>query len=321
MAVNEEGAKVGSIMDIAAGSSIPLAVGSAYFNSVRLRPKGFGYDWSVPIGWRQLAQDKSFLVSSDCSNSSGGPLNFQVIAETAGRLPKGALYPMISMRIKAPLQIRNLLPLDIKYLVYDKVLKQSYIDTLKPGAVSSLNLVDPTHLLGLSVQIIGQRFKQSDVALISHSDLDLRDDNILIKDTDGRNLILGLDYNDECPECGLQISIFCPYIILNRTGLDLFVRSKSLLDTSGVGRIRKVPNPLDKIIEPYLFSYPKVDSLRNRVQISIDDCKSWCRPFSLDALGTSLDLSIPFEKNAATVHLGVKIQEGEGKVRLIITYS
>jgi vacuolar protein sorting-associated protein 13A/C len=318
MSVNDQGAKVGSIIDIAPGSSISIAVGSAYFNFARLRPKGFDYGWSPPIGWLQLGRDKSFLATCDSGTTSGAPFNFQVVAEPEGSAPKGALYPMISMRIKSPIQIHNLLPVNIKYLVYDKDLKQSHIDTLNSGAVSSLNLVNPTHLLGLSIQIIGQRFKQSDVALISNSDLELRDDKISIKDADGRNLILGLDYNDECIDCGLKISIYCPYIILNRTGLDLFVRSKSLLDTSAVGQVRKVSNPMDKIIDPYLFSYPKVDSLRNRVQISVDECKSWCKPFSLDATGTSLDLSIPFEKHAATVHLGVKIQEGEGKVIIIL---
>lgn len=316
MAVNDEGSKIGSIIEIEPGTSFPIAVGSAYFNLIRMRPKGFEYGWSEAIGWRQLARDKSRLVTCDAGTSSSAPFNFQITAEMEGTVPKGALYPMISMRIKAPLQIENLLPVNIKYLVYDKVLKQSYIDNLKSGSVCSLNLVDPTHLLGVSIQIVDQKFKQSEVALISPSDLELRDDKISIKDSDGRNLILGIDYN-EGVECGLKISIYCPYIIFNRTGLDLFLRSKSLLDTSGVGKIRKVSNPMEKKIEPYLFSYPKVDSIRNRVQISVDDCKSWCKPFSLDALGTSLDLSIPYEKNAATVHLGVKIQEGEGKVRKV----
>ena len=318
MAIDENGSKIGSTFDIKAGSSVSIAIGSAYFNFVRLRPKGFNYDWSSKIGWRQLDKNKSLLVVCESNGSSGSPFNFQVTSESEGNPPKDVFYPMISMRIKAPLQIENLLPVDIKYLIYDKVLKQSYIDTLKSGSIEALNLVDPTHLLGLSLQIIGQRFKQSDVALISHSDFDLRDDKISITDADGRQLILGIDYSEDSVECGLKIGIFCPYIVLNRTGLDLYLRSKSLLDTSGIGKVRKVLNPLEKIIEPYLFSYPKSESLRNRVQLSVDDCKSWCKPISLDAVGTSLNLSIPFERNAATVQLGVKIQEGEGKVRLLI---
>ncbi len=50
--------------------------------------------------------------------------------------------------------------------------------------------------------------------------------------------------------------------------------------------------------------------------MSIRDSGAWSKPFSLDAVGTSSALSIPFRQNGAEVHLGMSTQEGEGKVRL-----
>ena len=48
--------------------------------------------------------------------------------------------------------------------------------------------------------------------------------------------------------------------------------------------------------------------------MSIGDTGIWSKPFSLDAVGTSSAVSIPFKQNGAEVHLGMSTQEGEGKV-------
>ena len=123
------------------------------------------------------------------------------------------------MNVQAPLQVENLLPYDIRYLVYDKTTKQDHRDVLKKGEIDSIHIVDPSHVLALSVQILGTGmplyflvnwfdvdFKPSDVALISNSgkelnvemlkaaEIDFRDDSIEMKDSSGRQLILGLKY-------------------------------------------------------------------------------------------------------------------------------
>lgn len=59
------------------------------------------------------------------------------------------------MNVQAPLQVENLLPYDIRYLVYDKTTKQDHRDVLKKGEIDSIHIVDPSHVLALSVQILG----------------------------------------------------------------------------------------------------------------------------------------------------------------------
>ena len=98
------------------------------------------------------------------------------------------------MNIQAPLQLENLLPYDIRYLVYDKATKQDYRDVLRRGQRDSIHVVDPSHILALSVQVLETDFKASAVGLISSADMDLRDDYLELKDDSGRQLLLGLRY-------------------------------------------------------------------------------------------------------------------------------
>lgn len=83
-------------------------------------------------------------------------------------------YPLVSMNIQAPLQIENLLPYDIKYLVYDRTTKQNHVDTLTQGSVDSIHIVNRAHILAMSVQLLKSDFKPSSVSLISNTGVFVR---------------------------------------------------------------------------------------------------------------------------------------------------
>jgi hypothetical protein len=56
--VNDAKQQVGDITVIEAAGNASVPLGSGFYNSVRVRPQGFGYTWSQPISWKHLKKDK-----------------------------------------------------------------------------------------------------------------------------------------------------------------------------------------------------------------------------------------------------------------------
>lgn len=64
---------------------------------------------------------------------------------------------------------------------------------------------------------------------------------------------------------------------------------------------------------PYMFSYPG-DDRQNRAILKIGD-SSWSRPQSFDAIGSAIEVVLPSSTKKKEIHVGISIEEGEGKVR------
>ncbi|CAG8559398.1 1542_t:CDS:10, partial [Racocetra fulgida] len=98
-----------------------------------------------------------------------------------------------------------------------------------------------------------------------------------------------------------KFSIYSPYVMINKTGLDMAFRSKSLFqsakDAAGQG------NNHYTLLAPYMFSYAD-DSNQNRALL---------KPQSFEAVGTFLEVVIPSTSNAEEIHIGVSVQEGHQK--------
>jgi vacuolar protein sorting-associated protein 13A/C len=118
------------------------------------------------------------------------------------------------------------------------------------------------------------------------------------------------------PDSGgaFKVTVYSPYIILNRTGLSLDVRSEgskifgsssAAAGTSGIGDDgRKVM--------PVMFSFPH-DQKKNRARIKVGD-SDWSSPQSFDAIGSTYSVSLKSSSNRSQMSVGVSIVEGEGKV-------
>ncbi len=61
-------------------------------------------------------------------------------------------YPRLTLRLRAPLEIENLLPYNIRYRVYDKNTRKSTINFCIRGGSSPVHTVKLDHLLLLSVE-------------------------------------------------------------------------------------------------------------------------------------------------------------------------
>ena len=98
------------------------------------------------------------------------------------------------------------------------------------------------------------------------------------------------------------------------------VRSKTFMSGKSAPSGIMHSKSADEESRPVMFSYSTPDPIRSRVQISGDKGISWCKPLSLDAVGSSFSISIPFPNNGAQIVLGVSIKEGEEKVRVSKSY-
>jgi vacuolar protein sorting-associated protein 13A/C len=119
----------------------------------------------------------------------------------------------------APFIIENLLPFDFRYMITDKVTKQEHRSVLKQGERDSLHTLDPTHLLALSISITDMGLRQKEVCIITSTDLQFRDESIIFHDQAGQQLNLKIKYNDKLAEEGHVVTIFSPYLLLNKTSL------------------------------------------------------------------------------------------------------
>lgn len=66
-------------------------------------------------------------------------------------------YPRLTLRLRAPIEVQNLLPYNVRYKIYDKNMERYWNSYLRKGGTSPLHISDLTHLLLLSVEIQDSR--------------------------------------------------------------------------------------------------------------------------------------------------------------------
>lgn len=303
------------------GDSRPAPVGAAYMHSLLVRPdQGFGYDWPTQqLYWKELLRRPTHSIKCLSENGQQSPpFYFQ---SNAGYDPKHALtnvYPYMRIRISAPVEIQNLLPYDFKYRIYDKNTRKDWTNFLRKGGVSPVHVVELSHLLLLSIDLQDTVFKQSEFSIINGNALDFkREHAISLKDASGNQLKLRLYYYN-VPDSGgaFKVSIYSPYLILNKTGLDMEIQSKVFLQSarSAAGHgLRPDPNNRGRTL-PYMYSYP-TDDKGNRSLLRIGD-SAWSRPQSFEALGSIFEIALPDRHGRSEFHAGVSVFEGEGKYKM-----
>ncbi|TQS31986.1 hypothetical protein Golomagni_07714, partial [Golovinomyces magnicellulatus] len=258
------------IEKIAPGEARPAPVGAAYEKRALIRPDaGFGYEWSgEQLWWRDLLKRPTKQVV--CKAENGDPFYFQVNARFNRANPMTKVYPHMKIKLSAPVTLENLLPYDFKYRIYDKNTKKDWSNFLRKGGVSPVHVVELSHLLLLSVDMQDTVFKPSEFAIInSGANEDFRKENkIVVKDDQGLPLHLKLQYF-KIPNSGgaFKVTVYSPYVVLNKTGLDLTVRAKSFMQNArpAAGQhpmIDRSDEDRPKAL-PFMFSYGNDDN-RNR---------------------------------------------------------
>ncbi|KAJ9613902.1 Vacuolar protein sorting-associated protein 13 [Cladophialophora chaetospira] len=304
------------------GEAKPAPVGAAFVHSLVLRPdQGFGYGWSNErLFWKDLLKRSTRAITCESEGKEQSPaFFFQMHASYDEKDPITKIYPYMRIQISAPVEVQNLLPYDFKYRIYDKNTKKDWTNFLRKGGVSPVHVVELSHLLLLSVDVEDAPFKQSDFAIInSNTQEDFRREKVLqLKDDRGAQLRLKLHYTNIKDSGGaFRVSIFSPYVLLNKTGLDMSIQSKAFFGSSSKSsspHAARSSSGEGKAL-PMLYSYG-TDDRKNRSLLKIGD-STWSKPQSLDAIGSSYEVVLPAASGKSELHAGVSVAEGEGKYSL-----
>ncbi|KAK5739690.1 Vacuolar protein sorting-associated protein 13 [Elasticomyces elasticus] len=311
------------IEKIAPGEARPAPVGAAFMHSLVVRPgEGFGYTWSNErLFWKDLL--KKPIRTLSCAgeqDSSSPPFYFQMQATYDKNNPLTSVYPYMRIRLSAPVEVQNLLPYDFKYRIYDKNTKKDWTNFLRKGGVSPVHVVELSHLLLMSVDMQDTPFRASEFAIInSNNENDFRrEKTLLVKDKNNLELRLKVHYYN-VPDSGgaFKITIYSPYVILNRSGLPLDIRSKAYFGATkaSAGAQSFTDNEEDaRKATPFMFSFP-TDDRANRAMLKLGD-SAWSQPVSFDAIGANVDVKLPASSGRAEMHAGLNVMEGEGKYKL-----
>jgi vacuolar protein sorting-associated protein 13A/C len=311
------------IEKIPPGEGRPAPVGAAFKHSLVVRPDpGFGYAWSNErLFWKDLL--KRPVRTIKCrgeANDESPPFFFQMSANYNKNDPMTNVYPFMRIRLSSPVEIQNLLPYDFKYQIYDQTTKKDWTNFLRKGGVSPVHVVELSHALLLSVDMQDTPYKTSDYFFINTSAKDdyKRDTTLQVRDAQGMQLSLKMHYFN-VPDSGgaFKVSIYSPYVILNKTGMEMMIQSKAAFSAarSAAGQgVRTESDRDSRKAKPYMFSYPN-DDRKNRALLKIGD-SGWSKPQSFDAIGSTFDAVLPGSNPKHEMHVGVSVAEGEGKYKL-----
>ena len=307
------------IENIPPGEGRPAPVGAAFIHSLLLRPdEGFGYEWSDErLFWKDLL--KRPTRTTTCRGQSADqspPFYFQTHAVFDKKDPMTQDYPNMRIAVSAPIEIQNLLPYDFKYRIYDKNTKKDWTNFLRKGGVSPVHVVELSHLLLLSIELQDTVFQTSEFGVINGSaGEDFKRESVLsLKDDHGLELRLKLHYVNIKDRGGaFKVSVYSPYVILNKTGLDVNIQSKSGFGTAkpaaGQAGTSRTEERSQKAV-PWMYSYA-TDDQRNRSMLKIGG-SVWSKPQSFDAIGSTFEVVVPSTNGKTELHAGVSVAEGEG---------
>ena len=62
-------------------------------------------------------------------------------------------YPKINLKLRAPLEIENLLPCNLEYRIYDKNTDQNWRSYLRQGGIMPVHSVELGHFILLNVNV------------------------------------------------------------------------------------------------------------------------------------------------------------------------
>jgi vacuolar protein sorting-associated protein 13A/C len=131
---------------------------------------GFDYSWSMPLHWRQLMSRPIRPISCKHQTPKEPAFYFQGQANFDAKDPAAKcvltmhhtkqlaalripcrLYPRMTLTLRAPVELENLLPYDVKFRIHDKNTGLSSSNFLVKGGSSPIHTVELSHLLLLSV--------------------------------------------------------------------------------------------------------------------------------------------------------------------------
>lgn len=304
-------------IQIESKSALSVPINLAYGGKFRVRPNlHTSYGWSEgEIYWKEAMESELSLRCPATTRGDTSVFYFQAKAVFDRNEPLAQVYPHMKFVISAPLEIENLLPYDFDYRLYDKNSRREWTGSVKKGVKSYVHVVSLKNLLLLSIQPRNCNYSKSEFAVINgglRSEFQ-RENTLKLKGED--ILRLNIFYpRKQADSTSLKVVIYSPYVILNRSNLNIIANEKdnqfvSLAKTSS-----------SEQIYPTMFSFFKLDDRKNRAIIKAEETV-WSRPMSFDAIGQTSELRLQLLGKQKEINLGVTILEGEGIYNLTKTIT
>ncbi|KIY52729.1 hypothetical protein FISHEDRAFT_63685 [Fistulina hepatica ATCC 64428] len=307
--VDEAGHPVSSLEKINPGGDYALPIDAVTKNRIRIQPdQGFGYKWCSAIRWEDLVAKRTHTVKCVHTNPHEPAFRFQAWVQTDIQdLSSVRKYPKIDLRLRAPLELENLLPFNIQYRIYDKNTDQNWRSYLRKGGVTPVHSVELGHLFLLNVDVQDTAFKPSDFAIINtdrHSDFEI-ENRLVLRDGQDRKLNLRLNYV-RYPDSGgaFKVQIYSPYLVINKTGLPFGVRC-----------LRRASSPQDVAGETRpVLSHPQENLYEFIFKVGVS---GWSKALNIKAPSAESVLITPSLKNRnEEIHIGISWSEGSGRYQL-----
>ncbi|KAK0532867.1 Vacuolar protein sorting-associated protein 13 [Tilletia horrida] len=319
--LDTQGQLTSTIRKIPPGEICPVPIEAAYHNRIKLRPDpGFDYGWSVESpNWQELTKKSTRVITCPTADKNEAPFRFQCYTDFDKQDSMSRVYPKLTLRLRAPVEIENLLPYDIQYRIFDKNMNHNWSSFLRKGGVSPIHVVQLSHLLLLSVDIQSSVFSPSEFAIIATDNPDDFPVEKVLTMTDAENLKLNLRLHYfRYPDSGgaFKVQIYSPYIFINQTGLPFALKARSWTGSAKLvaGQDSGSGAPERREPMPFLFSHNTNDR-RNRVLMRVGN-SAWSKPISFEAIGSETEIVIPSNTKNEEIHLGLTVEDGLGKFKL-----
>ncbi|KAI0047829.1 hypothetical protein FA95DRAFT_1589004 [Auriscalpium vulgare] len=317
--VEESGRPSGTAVKLAPGQDYALPIDVVGRGKVKIRPdQGFGYEWSSLIRWEDLISRQVFTLKCPHTDESEAAFRFHAFVETDAANSALRKYPKIDLRLRAPIELENLLPYNLQYRIYDKDTDQNWRSYLRKGGVMPIHSVELGHLVLLNVEIQDTVFKPSDFGIINannRSEFDV-ESRLTLQDPNGKKLELRLNYVRYSNSGGaFKVQIYSPYLVVNKTTLPFLVKSVRSnragqpLDVAGDKR----PDVLAGTL-PFLLSHPNDGG--NEFVFKVGE-STWSKIVNVEAPVADTELTIVSEtRKSEEIHVGLSWTEGLGKYKL-----
>ena len=132
--------------------------------------EGFGYKWCTAIRFEDLVAKKSFTIKCPHSDAKEAAFRFQAWVQTDTKDATSWLHhfllklivdipftfsksPKVTLRLRAPIELENLLPYNLQYRIYDKDADQNWKSYLRKGGIMPVHSVELGHLVLLNVEV------------------------------------------------------------------------------------------------------------------------------------------------------------------------
>ncbi|KAI8450966.1 hypothetical protein BY996DRAFT_6432303 [Phakopsora pachyrhizi] len=327
--INNRGDEVRAPYKIVPGESCPVPIEAAYHQKIKIRPDGFKFGWcNEALSWKDFVKQPVRTIV--CHPLEGQEPSHRFVCATVYDREDGTVryYPNLTLRLRAPIEVENLLPYDIIYRVHLKEQHFAYSAFLRKGGISPVHIVDPQEFLLLAVEFQDESLKsecrqRTQYAIVNTDNPeDFPIENRLpFYDEDGSLLKLGLHYMQlrHYPQSGgaFRIQVFSPYVIINKTGLDFAIKSKNFFKSAkNVAGQNIYGNPAyRREPRPFLFSHLTEDNKRNRAILRIGD-SNWSKPLSFDVVGANQQVTMPTSTKTSNYWVGLSVADGLGNYKL-----